>query len=64
VVLGGHFGILRDVLGPALDAALEDLAPGRITAVTFSDLGASAALRGAAGAAVRRALAAPHALLA
>lgn len=64
VVLGGHFGILRDVLWPALDAALEDLAPGRISTVTFSDLGASAALTGAAGAALRRALAAPHVLLA
>lgn len=63
VVLGGHFGLLRDVLGPALDETLEDLAPGRITAVTFSDLGASAAVTGAAGAAVRRALAAPHTLL-
>ncbi|ASN50852.1 ROK family protein [Sinomonas sp. R1AF57] len=63
VVLGGHFGLLRDVLGPALDETLDDLAPGRIAAVTFSDLGASAAVTGAAGAAVRRALAAPHALL-
>jgi predicted NBD/HSP70 family sugar kinase len=63
VVLGGHFGLLRDVLGPALDETLEDLAPGRVADVTFSDLGASAAVTGAAGAAVRRALAAPHALL-
>ncbi|GAA2196390.1 ROK family protein [Sinomonas flava] len=63
VVLGGHFGLLRDVLGPALDETLEDLAPGRVADVTFSDLGASAAVTGAAGAAVRRALAAPHVLL-
>ncbi|WP_369046289.1 ROK family transcriptional regulator [Sinomonas sp. P10A9] len=64
VVLGGHFAALRDRIGPLLVDSLADLAPGQITSVSFSDLGASAALRGAAGGAVRRVLAAPHELLA
>lgn len=63
VVLGGHFATLRETIGPSLETALADLAPGRVTSVRFSELGTTAALRGAAGAALRRALAAPHALL-
>lgn len=63
VILGGHFAMLHATIGPAFEAALEDLAPGRIETVGFSELGSSAALRGAAGAALRRAVEAPHALL-
>ncbi|MCH6471989.1 ROK family transcriptional regulator [Sinomonas terrae] len=65
VVLGGHFAALATWLRPALLASLEGFAPGAVaaSAVAFSELGTTAALRGAAGAAVRRALAAPYALL-
>ncbi|WP_245828055.1 ROK family transcriptional regulator [Sinomonas mesophila] len=64
-VLGGHFAALREWIEPALAAALDDLAPGLLApgAIAFSDLGTTAALRGAAGAALRRALGAPHVLL-
>ena len=65
VVLGGHFAALRTWLRPALLSSLDGFAPGLIRegAVVFSELGTTAALRGAAGAALRRALAAPSALL-
>jgi predicted NBD/HSP70 family sugar kinase len=66
VVLGGHFAALRRWIRPALLSSLDGFAPGLIPekAVVFSELGTTAALRGAAGAALRRALAAPYALLA
>ncbi|KHL03554.1 ROK family transcriptional regulator [Sinomonas humi] len=65
VVLGGHFAALATWIRPALLASLRSFAPGAVAsdAVAFSELGTTAALRGAAGAAVRRALAAPYALL-
>jgi predicted NBD/HSP70 family sugar kinase len=66
VVLGGHFAALSGWIRPALLSSLDGFAPGVIAqeAVAFSELGTTAALRGAAGAALRRALAAPYALLA
>jgi predicted NBD/HSP70 family sugar kinase len=65
VVLGGHFAALSAWIRPALLSSLDGFAPGVIAegAVAFSELGTTAALRGAAGAALRRALAAPYALL-
>lgn len=65
VVLGGHFAALGTWIRPALLSSLDGFAPGLIpeNAVAFSELGTTAALRGAAGAALRRALAAPYALL-
>ncbi len=64
-VLGGHFAALRDWIAPALASSLDGFAPGLVApgAVAFSELGTTAALRGAAGATLRRALAAPYALL-
>ena len=61
-VLGGHFAALREWIEPALAEALADLAPGLLAphAIAFSDLGTTAALRGAAGGALRRARGAPH----
>ncbi|WP_246036553.1 ROK family transcriptional regulator [Sinomonas susongensis] len=66
VVLGGHFAALAPWIRPALLSSLEAFAPGVIAeeAVAFSELGTTAALRGTAGAALRRALAAPYELLA
>ena len=66
VVLGGHFAALETRIRPALLSSLDGFAPGliRADAVAFSELGTTAALRGAAGAALRRALAAPYVLLA
>lgn len=65
VVLGGHFAALAPWIRPALLSSLDGFAPGVIAeeAVAFSELGTTAALRGAAGAAIRRALAAPYELL-
>ncbi|MEA5455019.1 ROK family transcriptional regulator [Sinomonas sp. JGH33] len=65
VVLGGHFAVLRQWIGPALTSSLDGFAPGLVPegGVAFSELETTAALRGAAGAALRRALAAPYELL-
>ncbi|MGW7417859.1 ROK family transcriptional regulator [Streptomyces sp. NPDC054863] len=65
VVLGGHFATLAAWLRPALLHSLDDFAPGLIApdSAVFSELGATAALRGAAGSVLRRALAAPYELL-
>ncbi|MFJ4879034.1 ROK family protein [Streptomyces sp. NPDC088745] len=65
VVLGGHFATLAAWLRPALLSSLDDFAPGLIAPgrAVFSELGATAALRGAAGSVLRRALAAPYELL-
>ncbi|WP_422935269.1 ROK family protein [Sinomonas sp. P47F7] len=65
VVLGGHFAVLRHWISPSLSSSLDGFAPGLVApdAVAFSELGTTAALRGAAGASLRRALAAPYELL-
>ncbi|MDQ4502900.1 ROK family transcriptional regulator [Sinomonas sp. ASV322] len=65
VVLGGHFAALGTWIRPALLSSLDGFAPGLVPAdrVAFSELGTTAALRGAAGGALLRALAAPYELL-
>ena len=65
VILGGHFAGLQEWIRPSLLQSLETYAPGLVPAdgVAFSELGQTAALRGAAGSRLREAFASPADLL-
>jgi predicted NBD/HSP70 family sugar kinase len=65
VILGGHFAGLQEWIRPSLLQGLETHAPGLLPAdrVAFSELGQTAALRGAAGGRLREAFARPYRLL-
>lgn len=65
VVLGGHFAVLEEWIGPALRRSLANYAPGLIPDgnVAFSGLGQPAALMGAAGTSVRTMLGRPYDLI-
>lgn len=65
VILGGHFAGLQQWIKPSLLRSLGSYAPGVVPAdgVAFSDLGQTAALRGAAGSRLREVFASPHDLL-
>ncbi|MDR6414767.1 ROK family transcriptional regulator [Pseudarthrobacter sulfonivorans] len=65
VILGGHFAGLQNWIRPSLRQSLETYAPGLVPpdGVAFSELGQTAALRGAAGSRLREAFASPADLL-
>ena len=65
VVLGGHFSLLEEWIRPALQRSVDEFAPGVVAldAVAFSALRQTAALMGAAGSCLRRALASPQELV-
>src|SRR5688500_4538075 len=65
VVLGGHFSLLEEWIRPALQQSVDEFAPGVVApdAVAFSALRQTAALMGAAGSSLRRALANPQELV-
>ncbi|MGO4187841.1 ROK family transcriptional regulator [Pseudarthrobacter sp. TAF60_1] len=65
VILGGHFAGLQEWIRPSLLQSLETHAPGLVPAdsVVFSELGQTAALRGAAGSRLREAFTSPAQLL-
>lgn len=65
VVLGGHFAVLEEWIGPALRRSLRNYAPGLVADrnVAFSGLKQPAALMGAAGSSVRTMLGRPYELI-